>query len=184
MSKTLTTSLVIIAFMAGTGAGYSLSPYYTPNSNESMSNNLGTADRWVDLRYINMMIAHHRGAILLAQKVEDNAERNEVRQIAKGIQESEPVLIEQLYKWKKAWYNDYTTVQDPKVTNFAREDIETDLRFLNALIAHHEAGIVMTKDIKTKSSRAEILKDAEGVEKFLIESKETLKGLRKDWYNI
>jgi hypothetical protein len=42
----------------------------------------------------------------------------------------------------------------------------------------------MTTDIKTKSSRSEILNNANAVDKFLTESGEILKGWRTTWYNI
>lgn len=55
---------------------------------------------------------------------------------------------------------------------------------MNALIAHHEAGILMTEEIRTKSSRAEVLNNADAVENFLKTTLVTLKGWRKAWYNI
>jgi uncharacterized protein (DUF305 family) len=55
---------------------------------------------------------------------------------------------------------------------------------LNALIDHHHEGVKMTKEIRTKSSRSEVLNNADAVEKFLTESGETLKTLRKNWYKI
>ena len=42
----------------------------------------------------------------------------------------------------------------------------------------------MTKDISTKSSRSEILNNANAVEKFLNDSGEMFKTWRKNWYNI
>jgi uncharacterized protein (DUF305 family) len=58
------------------------------------------------------------------------------------------------------------------------------LRFLNAIIAHHEAGIEMTKETRQKSTRGEILDNANAVEAFLSNGIQTLKGLRTTWYNI
>ena len=59
-----------------------------------------------------------------------------------------------------------------------------DLRFLNAMIAHHEAGVMMTEETRVKSSRAEILDNADAVEAFLRGGIEALSGLRSDWYNL
>ena len=63
-------------------------------------------------------------------------------------------------------------------------DEKLDLRFLNALIAHHEAGILMTQEIRTKSSRIEVLNNADAVENFLKTTRITLRESRKAWYNI
>jgi uncharacterized protein (DUF305 family) len=59
-----------------------------------------------------------------------------------------------------------------------------DLRFLNALIAHHENGIVMTQEVRAKSSRAEVLDNADAVEAFLKKTGVMLREWRKAWYNI
>jgi hypothetical protein len=42
----------------------------------------------------------------------------------------------------------------------------------------------MTKETREKSSRAEILNNADAVEAFLINGITTLKGIRSSWYNI
>jgi uncharacterized protein (DUF305 family) len=75
-------------------------------------------------------------------------------------------------------------VKDPIVPNFGTYDEKYDLRFLNALIAHHESGLVMTKEIKSKSSRTEILNNADAVDTFLTTTLQVFKDWRKQWYNI
>ena len=85
---------------------------------------------------------------------------------------------------EKEWYNDTKIVRDPVVANLGPAGETFDLRFLNAIIAHHEAGIEMTKETRLKSSRAEILNNADAVEAFLSGGLQTLKGLRSSWYNV
>lgn len=63
-------------------------------------------------------------------------------------------------------------------------DATIDLRFLNALIAHHEAGILMTQEVRTKTSRSEILSNADAVEAFLKSSLESLKQKRVEWFSV
>ena len=186
MNKTstyLSVSLIIIAFIIGVGAGYSFTPTYSLSMYDKGGMDLGRADKWIDLRYINAMIAHHRGAILVAQQAE-KSNRPEVQTLAKEIQANEPVLIEELYKWKKDWYKDTKKVKDPVVPNLGNYNDTFDLRFLNAVIAHHENGILMTKDVRVKSNKSEILDNANAVEKFLTDSGTMLKEWRKNWYNI
>lgn len=179
----LASALIIIGFVVGVGVGYTLTPQYSLSMYDKSSMDLGRADKWVDLRYVNAMIAHHRGAILLAQQAE-KSQRKEIQDLSKEIQKNEPIAIEELYLWKKKWYGDSKKVADPVVSNLGSYDETFDLRFLNALITHHQDGILMTKDISSKSSRSEILNNAGAVEKFLNDSGEMFKNWRKNWYNI
>lgn len=185
MNKNLAISLIIVALILGTGIGYAISPYYQQEMKEKASmQDLGPADRQVDLRYINAMIAHHRLAILLAEQAERNTERDEIKKLAQAIQKDEPPLITELYEFKKQMYNDIYPVQDPLVPQLGSKDKNADLRFLNALIAHHEEGIMMTQDITRKSTRNEILDNANSVEIFLKSTLGTLHLYRENWYNI
>ena len=180
----LTLSLIIVALVLGMAAGYYISPSYqqTMYSKEEMG--LGNADRFVDIRYINRMATHHRGAMLLAEQISTKTNQAEIKDLAGDILKNEPKLIEELYVWKKEWYRDSRPAADPIVANLGPADKNTDLRFLNALIYHHEEGIAMTKEIRTKSSRAEILDNADAVEQFLTKSLIMLKEWRKNWYNV
>ena len=182
ISTYLSVSLIVIAFIIGIGTGYSFNPQYSLSMYDKSGMDLGRADKWIDLRYINAMIAHHRGAILVAKQAEIS-QRPEIQNLAKEIQTNEPLLIEELYQQKKDWYGDTKKVADPVVPNLGNYNDTFDLRFLNAVIAHHENGIEMTKDIRVKSSRNEVLDNANAVEKFLTDSGAMLKEWRKNWYN-
>lgn len=179
----LASALMIITGVIGVGVGYMLTPQYSLSMYDKNNMELGRPDKWLDLRYVNAMISHHRGAILLAEQAE-KSERLEIANLAKEIQKSEPELIKELYTWKKEWYNDSRTVVDPVVSNLGANDKTFDLRFLNALIAHHENGITMTQDVRLKSNNAKVLDNADAVEAFLKSSGEMLKGWRSSWYSI
>jgi uncharacterized protein (DUF305 family) len=179
----LASALMVITGVLGVGIGYYLTPQYTLSMYDKNTMNLGRADKWVDLRYINAMIAHHRGAMLVAKQAE-KSERKEVQDLAKAIQKDEPAAIAELYAWKKEWYGDSRVVADPVVARLGEYDSTFDLRFLNAVIAHHENGIVMTKDIRAKSSRTEVLNNADAVEAFLTTTGAMLRDWRKTWYNL
>src|SRR5574343_486602 len=178
----LALGLVSVGVILGIAFGYYLTPEYKTSMFQENSMSLGQADRTFDLRYINAMIAHHRGAMLLAEQLGKNTTRPEMKTLAQNILADEPKAIAELYTWKKEWYSDTKTVRDPIVANLGPADEKFDLRFLNAIIAHHEAGIVMTKETRQKSSRAEILNNADAVEAFLTNGITTLKGIRSSWY--
>jgi len=183
ISRFLAISLVIIAFIIGIGAGYLIAPEYSMAAYESgQMTDLGKADKYIDLRYINAMIVHHRGAMLLAQEVKEKTKRPEVKKLSEDILTSEPKAIAELYQWKKDWYRDIRKVTDETVPNLGEYDKNFDLKFLNALIAHHEEGLIMAKEVKLKSSRAEILDNADSVIEFLTGGLKMLEGWRTEWY--
>ncbi len=175
---------MIVSAIGGVSFGYYLTPEYQGSMYEKTTMSLGVADKLLDLRYMNAMIRHHRGAMLLADQLAKNTSRPEMKTLAQAILNDEPKAIAELYTWKKDWYGDTKTVRDPIVAQLGSADETFDLRFLNAIIAHHEAGIVMTKEVRQKSTRAQILNNADAVEAFLTNGLKTLKELRSNWYNI
>lgn len=184
ISTYLALGLVVVGVIVGVSFGYYLTPEYKVSMYSKNSMSLGQADRTFDLRYVNAMIAHHRGAMLLAEQLGKNTARPEMQTLSQNILNDEPKAIAELYSWKKEWYGDTKSVRDPIVENLGPSGDTFDLRFLNAIIAHHEAGIAMTKETRLKSSRAEILDNANAVEAFLSNGLQTLEGLRSTWYNI
>ncbi len=184
MSKYLALSLMIVCFILGIGFGYGFGPSYRAMSDNSEKMGLGNADRFVDQRYIDEMIKHHMVAMKLAEQAKDKSARQEIKDLSSEILQNEPKLIEELYGWKKAWYNNEIKVDPIFVPNLGEADSKFDLRFLNALISHHKSGIEMTKEIRAKSSRTEILNNADSVENFLEETLITFEQWRKDWYQI
>ncbi len=184
MPLPLAVSLMIITGIIGLSVGYYLTPEYRLTMYEKNSMDLGRADRWVDQRYINAMIAHHRAAMLLAEQAEQNSQRQTIKDLAKKILSDEPGAIAELYEWKKAWYGDTRQVADPLVSQLGTYDEKYDLRFLNALISHHEEGLLMTKEILTKSKRTEILNNANAVDVFLSDTLKVFKDWRSEWYKI
>jgi len=180
----LAVSLSIVIGIIGISIGYYFTSDYRISMYDKNTMDLGQADRAFDLRYVNAMISHHRGAMLLAEQLGKNTSRPEMKALSEEIIKNEPVAIKELYVWKKDWYGDTKKVKDPIVANLGSSDEKFDLRFLNAIIFHHETGIMMTKDTRTKSSRTEVLNNIDTVEAFLSGGLEALKDLRKNWYNI
>ena len=176
-------ALMILSGIVGVGIGYSVTPEYRLSMYEKNGMDLGRADRTLDLRYVNAMIAHHRGAMLVAEQAK-KSERTEVKNLAQAILKDEPAAIAELYAWKKAWYGDERSVRDPQVPKLGAYDKTFDLRFLNAVIAHHENGVAMTQDVRINSNRSEVLDNADAVEAFLKGGIKMLSTWRSEWYNL
>lgn len=184
ISLPLAVSLAIVAGVAGMGAGYSLTSEYRTSMLDKTTMGLGAADRRLDLRYANAMISHHRAAMLLAEQATSRATRPETKDLAATILKNEPGAIDELYAFRKQWYGDESKVKDPTVAFLGNSDDKFDLRFLNALVAHHEAGLEMTAEAKQKSSRTEVVANADAVDTFLTTTLKVFKDWRKQWYNI
>lgn len=72
---------------------------------QMMLQKLGTSDENYDLRFLDMMIIHHQGAVDMAKDVLKKSKRKELKQMANNIISSQTKEIEQMKAWKKQWYN-------------------------------------------------------------------------------
>jgi uncharacterized protein (DUF305 family) len=70
-----------------------------------MSMDLGAADDKFDLRFINAMIPHHEGALVMAQDALSKSKRSEIKQLSQDILSSQQKEIDQMKQWRQGWYN-------------------------------------------------------------------------------
>ena len=56
-----------------------------------------------DDHFLNMMIAHHEGAVTMSKDAEKKAEHPEIKQLAQKIIQAQGPEIEQMKKWKELW---------------------------------------------------------------------------------
>ncbi len=165
--------------------------------------NLGVADADYDLRFIDAMIPHHEGAVIMAKAVLEKSKRPELKKLANAIIQAQNKEIAEMKQWRKGWYpkatdapmawhkeTSKTMAMTPEQKsamrmemNLGAADQDFDLRFIDAMIPHHEGAVVMAKDALGKSKRSEIMKLA----KEIISSQQTeineMKKWRKAWYN-
>lgn len=73
--------------------------------NAEMVHHLGPADAEYDHRFIDMMIPHHEGAILMARDALQKSQRPEIRKLAEEIIAAQEKEIAQLKAWGEAWYH-------------------------------------------------------------------------------
>ena len=184
MSKYLFTSFVIISFILGLGTGFIISPEYTNKMSDRkvVMIDLGRADRYVDLRYLNGMIAHHLKALYLSKQAASHSQRPEIKQLAIDIVKADEKGIVELYQWKKTLFNDTRRIVNYEKINLGSFDDKFDLRYINAIIAHHDEAIMVAREIRTKSMRNEILNLADSVIQGLGKNRETLVGWQTNWY--
>jgi uncharacterized protein (DUF305 family) len=60
-----------------------------------------------DAAFITAMIAHHQGAIDMAELAESRAEHDEIRQLSRAIIRAQEGEIAQMHDWRREWgYDD------------------------------------------------------------------------------
>jgi uncharacterized protein (DUF305 family) len=167
-----------------------------------MSMDLGPADADFDLRFVDAMIPHHQGAVEMAQEVLAKSQRPEMKKLAQDIIAAQKREINQMKQWRKAWYpkadskpmawhaqmNHMMAMSPEQIQammmkgDLGAADAEFDLRFLNAMIPHHEGALVMAQDVLSKSKRPEMKKLAQEILTSQEKEIDQMKQWRKAWY--
>ena len=170
--------------------------------NHNMSMDLGPADASYDLRFIDAMIPHHEGAVLMAKQALEKSKRPEIKKLANEIIKAQDKEIAEMKQWRQAWYPEagskpvaYDAKQNKTVDMTSEQmqmmmmnmdlgaaDNEFDLRFINAMIPHHEGALVMAKDAASKSKRPEIKKLAQDIISSQQAEISQMKQWRQAWY--
>jgi uncharacterized protein (DUF305 family) len=173
-------------------------------NHDMMQMELGPADADYDLRFIDAMILHHQGAVVMAQEVQQKSTRPEMKQLANEIIEAQEKEIVQMQQWRKAWYPNageqamawhsqmgHMMAMSPEQMkamqmdmDLGKSDAEFDLRFLNAMIPHHEGALTMAQDVLSKSKRLEIKRLAENIITSQQKEIDRMKQWRKAWYDL
>ncbi|MGI0485202.1 DUF305 domain-containing protein [Pantanalinema rosaneae CENA516] len=171
--------------------------------NHLMDMDLGPADAEYDLRFIDAMIPHHRGAIEMANEALQKSQRSDIKVLAQTIIKAQNREENELMrKWRKAWYPEagetpmaYDSQQGKMLPmseaqknsmmmkmDLGAADGEFDLRFMNAMIPHHEGAIAMAKDALTKAQHPELKQLANDIIASQQAEIDQMKQWRKTWY--
>lgn len=174
-----------------------------PMDHSSMMNmDLGPADESFDLRFIDGMIPHHEGAVAMAQEALQKSSRPEIKQLAQAIIDAQEQEIAELQAWRTAWYPD--AGDEPMMyhaemkhmmpmteemrssmmmsSDLGAADDQFDLRFINAMIPHHEGAIDMAQQALEKSNRAEIKELAQNIINSQQQEIDQMTQWRQNWY--
>ena len=144
---------------------------------------VGPADANYDLRFIDSMLPHHQGALVMAQSAIQKSKRPELVKFAKNIITEQKKEIAQMQQWRKQWYPTASATpimwhaemnhEMPMTTahkesmmmnmSLGEADAGFDKRFLDAMIPHHQGAVTMAKDSLKKSKRPELQKLAQNI---------------------
>jgi uncharacterized protein (DUF305 family) len=73
--------------------------------NSEMVQHLGPADADYDHRFIDMMIPHHEGAVMMAKDALQKSQRPEIKKMAEEMIAAQEKEIAQLKAWGEEWYH-------------------------------------------------------------------------------
>lgn len=164
--------------------------------------NLGPANAEFDLHFIDGMTPHHQGAIVMAQEALQKSKRPEIKKLAQGIINAQNKEKTQMSQWRTAWYpnmgatpmawqskmgHSMSMSEEQKKSmmmtmDLGKADAEFDLRFLNAMIPHHEGAVVMANDALAKSKRPKVQKLAKEIIVSQQAEIDQMKQWKKAWY--
>jgi uncharacterized protein (DUF305 family) len=168
--------------------------------NHSMD--LGPADADYDLRFIDAMIPHHQGALVMAQNLAPKTKRPELQKLAKDITSAQTAEIAQMKQWRQAWYpqapstpmawhagmKHMMAMQPEQISamkmdmDLGKADAQYDLRFLQAMVPHHQAAVVMAQDLAQKTKRPELQKLAKDIMASQQAEIDQMQQWQKSWY--
>lgn len=152
MTETMTETMPMTSTMAGMDHG-----------NMQMDN----SNQPFDLLFIDSMIVHHQGAIEMAIEAQQEATKAEIKTLADAITAAQEAEIQQMQEWRAAWYPDAVATEgmgmDMGTMAVAAGDTLYDLRFIEAMIPHHEGAIAMAKEALTRAEHPELKNLAENI---------------------
>lgn len=168
----------------------------------AMTMDLGPKDAEFDLRFLDGMILHHQGAVVMAQSALQNSSRGEIQQLATAIIEAQQGEISQMQQWRTDWYPDasetpvmyhaemgHSMAMTPEMQeemmmsgDLGEADAEFDLRFIDGMIPHHEGALNMADQVLQNSDRPELQELAQDILSSQQTEIDQMKQWRQDWY--
>ncbi|MCP9490443.1 MAG: DUF305 domain-containing protein [Solirubrobacteraceae bacterium MAG38_C4-C5] len=102
-TRRLTLGLLSILAVSAVAAG---AIAMAAGDDDSAFMGIAPRDAPYDLRFIDEMVMHHRGAVMSAHMMIADSERPELRDLARRIAESQSEQIDRMERWRKEWYPD------------------------------------------------------------------------------
>ncbi|HET8986334.1 MAG TPA: DUF305 domain-containing protein [Trueperaceae bacterium] len=106
-----------------------------------------------EVAFMSMMVAHHQGAVAMADWVLERGDDPDVMAAAQAVKKAQVPEIEQMTSWLREWYDsgvdvtwaDMMTDDMRGVSGTLQEGTDADLAFLAAMIHHHQGAIDMAQ---------------------------------------
>lgn len=146
-----------------------------------------------DERFIDAMAPHHQGAVEMAEVALENAEHQELQQLARDIVTGQQAEIEQMSAIKERLFGSSEVpmemspeememmgmMEDPG--QLANED-PFDRAFIDEMTPHHESAIQMARVAQESTEDPEIRELARGIVEAQEAEIEQMTAWREEWY--
>lgn len=142
-----------------------------------------------DAGFIDDMIIHHQGAVVMAEEALAQADRAEVRQLAEAIMAAQATEIEQMQAWRAEWFPDVEATEgmgmDMGMMSVPEDAAKPyDQRWIEAMISHHQGAVAMAEMALEMSERAEIRTLAEAIIVAQTVEIEMMQGWLAEWFGV
>ncbi len=138
----------------------------------------------------------------MAQEALQKSNRPEIQQLAQEIIDAQEQEISQFKEWRTAWYpgagaepmmhssemghmmpmTEEMRSSMMMAGDLGAADDQFDLRFINAMIPHHEAAVDMAQQALEKSDRPEIKELAQNIINSQQQEIDQMTQWKQDWY--
>ena len=163
------------------------------DSGEMTSGMLVKNGGYSDERFIDAMVPHHQGAVEMAEVALENAEHEEVRQLAENIVSTQEAEIDQLKRIKKEEFGTSRVPMDMEPGQMEEMGMTTDPRsladeepfdraFIGAMIPHHRSAIQMANVALGESDNPQIEDLAGGIVRAQEREISQMQTWRDEWY--
>lgn len=148
----------------------------------------GMTDAAADAMFIDGMIVHHEGAITMARQALQEAERQEIQEVAQAIISAQESEIAQMRAWRTDWYPDLADTggmaMDMGPMEVPAGDTPFDQRFIQAMIPHHEGAIAMAQAVQQSTERQELKDLAQAIITAQEGEIAQMRAWLQEWYGI
>jgi uncharacterized protein (DUF305 family) len=144
-----------------------------------------------DLQFLDTMIIHHDGAVVMARLIANRTSNTEMKEFGKRIVNDQEKEIAQMKKWREEWFAGKPRALNMSLAGMAdsmKMDMKKlmgarekafDLAFVEMMIPHHQGAVSMSNEALQRSERAEIKTLAEQI----IKAQEAEIKMMEGWLN-
>jgi len=149
--------------------------------------------RYSDERFIDAMVPHHQGAVEMAEVAFENAEHEEIEQLAQNIVSAQEAEIEELKDIKQEEFGTSRVPMDMDPGQMEEMGMTADPQsladeepfdraFIDSMLPHHESAIQMANVALAKSDNPRIEKLAGNIVEAQEREISQMQTWRENWY--
>lgn len=117
-----------------------------------------------EVAFLSMMIAHHQGAVEMAEWILDRTDDPEIRSAAEAIVAAQDPEIQQMTTWLRDWYDQGVAAEWAEMMHAdmggmmdaMEEGEDPDTAFLEEMIRHHQGAIDMAQLALERATHQEL----------------------------